>query len=58
MKALNARSDFDYGAAAFVAEDHGLLDDVFADRAVFPVVDVAAAYARELDLNEDIVRFE
>ena len=39
-----------------MAEDHGVFDDEVADRAVGPVVHVAAADSGELDVDDHIVR--
>ena len=39
-----------------MAEDHGVFDDEGTDSAVLPVMDIAAADAGELDVDNDIVR--
>ena len=36
----DGRADFQDNAGGFVAEDHGLVDDVGADAAVLPVMDL------------------
>ena len=45
-----------HGAGRLVAQHHGVLDDKVPDAPVLPVVDVGAADARVVDLEEHIVR--
>ena len=56
LEGLDLIADFDDSPCGLVTEDHGVLDHEVPYAALVEVVDVAAADAGEVDLEEDIMR--
>lgn len=55
FQCLDCRTDFDDCACRFVAQDHGSFQHELPDRAVFPVMYIAATDTSPVDSDEDMV---